>query len=399
MPAKVVVTGIGMVSAMGLGWEPSLAFAKKGKSPVAPPRFLDTLQKGQFPLAEVPASDDALRDQLGLGNERVYSRTSLLAITAAKEAFSMAGIPAWEEVGFISGTSVGGMDKGEKLFNGFVRKQGAWDLHYALVHDCGESTQTVANYLQLTGKILTISTACSSAANAIMHGCRLIKAGKAKRIIAGGTDSLTRFTVNGFRSLMILSDELCQPFDKNRKGLNLGEGAGYIVLEAEEIVQKEGRTALCEVSGYANTCDAYHQTASSPDGNGAWLAIKGALQQAALQPGEIDYINAHGTATPNNDLSEGIALKRVFGETLPAFSSTKALTGHTLGAAGGIEAVLSALSIQKGILFPNLHYHTPIDEIGQAPVTTWAENQPIRHVLSNSFGFGGNNTSLVFSVC
>jgi 3-oxoacyl-[acyl-carrier-protein] synthase-1 len=399
MSNRVLVTGIGMVSAMGTGVENSLSFAKKGKSPVAAPRFLDTLQRDFFPLAEVPFSDQELMAQLGLKENRVYSRTSLLAMTAAKEAAIMAGIQPGEHVELISGTSVGGMDKGEKLYNGFVRKQGDWDLHNALVHDCGESTQTMAQYLRIQGKVITISTACSSAANAIMQGSRLIRSGKAKKVIAGGTDALTRFTINGFRSLMILSDELCTPFDKNRKGLNLGEGAGYVVLEAEEEVAKEGRTALCEVSGYANTCDAYHQTASSPDGNGAWLAIKGALRQAQIEPSEISYINAHGTATPNNDLSEGIALKRVFGEILPPFSSTKALTGHTLGAAGGIEAVLCAISIKKGILFPNLHFQTPIEEVGQAPVTEWLENQVVHHVLSNSFGFGGNNTSLVFSAC
>jgi 3-oxoacyl-[acyl-carrier-protein] synthase I len=396
---KVYVTGIGMVSAMGVGVEQSLAFAKKGKSPVAKPQILKTLQADHFPLAEVLLNNEQMVAMLALKGGRTYSRTSLLAMLAAKEAFHMAGIASGEGVAYISGTSVGGMDRGEHLYDGFARKQGIFDLHDALVHDCGESTQTVANHLGFTGKRITISTACSSAANAIMYGIRLIQAGKATRVVAGGTDALARFTVNGFRSLMILSDELCQPFDKNRKGLNLGEGAGYVVLESEEAVANAGKKPICQLSGYANTCDAYHQTASSPDGHGAYLAISAAIKKAGLQPADIQYINAHGTATPNNDLTEGIALKRVFGDTLPMFSSTKAMTGHTLGAAGGIEAVLSALAVQKGIIVPNLHYNTAIDEVGQAPVTKWLENQSIQHVLSNSFGFGGNNSSLVFSAC
>jgi len=397
MPPRVYITGIGIVSAMGVGVEANLSFAKKGKSPVGKPQILKTLQEEHYPLAEVLLSNEELKNRLGLKNTRVYSRTALLAMVAAKEALDHAGLKPDLTMGYISGTSVGGMDKGEYLYDGFIRHHGDWNLHHAHVHDCGESTQTTAESLGITNKAITISTACSSGANAIMHGARLIKAGKLKRVVAGGTDALTRFTVNGFRSLMILSNELCTPFDRDRKGLNLGEGAGYVVLESEEVVVKEGRVPLCELTGYANTCDAYHQTASSPEGNGAWLAVTGAIRQAKLNPADVQYINVHGTATPNNDLSEGIALKRVFGDRLPAFSSTKALTGHTLGAAGGIEAVLSALSIQKGIIFPNLHYKTPIEEVGQAPVTRWLEGQEIQNVLSNSFGFGGNNTSLVFS--
>lgn len=399
MGPKVYVTGIGIVSAMGKGVEASMTFARKGKSPVGSPRHLSTLQEGHYPLAEVPFSNEEMISFLHLPKGRVYSRTSLLAMVAAKEAMEMAGILPDNQTALISGSSVGGMDQGENFYDGFIRKNGPFDLHDILVHDCGESTKTMAEYLNIRRKAITVSTACSSAANAIMHGGRLIKAGKMTRVLAGGTDALTRFTVNGFRSLMILSDELCLPFDKNRKGLNLGEGAGYVVLESEEVLEREGRTPLCELTGYANTCDAYHQTASSPDGNGAFLAISGAIKKAGLQPSDIDYINAHGTATPNNDLSEGIALKRVFGEKLPLFSSTKALTGHTLGAAGGIEAVISALSIKNGWVLPNLHFKTAIDEVGQAPVTTFLENQRIRHVLSNSFGFGGNNSSLVFSAC
>lgn len=401
MSQKVYVTGIGIVSAMGLGVEANLMSAQTGQTFARKPLLLDTLLKNDFPLAEVPYSDAELKSFLNLNKDSYFSRTSLMAMVAVKEAILSARFS--EELdnrtALISGTSVGGMDKGENFFDGFIRKNGDFDLHNVLVHDCGESTLAIAKHFKINGYTSTISTACSSAANAIMLAARLIKAGKIDRAIAGGTDALTRFTLNGFRSLMILSDQPSQPFDQNRKGLNLGEGAGYIVLESEEILKKENRKPICELSGYANTCDAYHQTASSPEGNGARLAINEALKKANLSPSDIDYINTHGTGTPNNDLSEGHAMKSVFGEKLPSFSSTKSLTGHTLGAAGGIEAVLATLSIQRGIIYPNLNFQQPIDELGIIPATEWQSGKSIKHVVSNSFGFGGNNTSLVFSAC
>jgi 3-oxoacyl-(acyl-carrier-protein) synthase len=401
MSQKVYVTGLGVVSAMGLGVEANLTSAKTGQTFVRKPLLLDTLLNKNYPLAEVTYSDLELKSLLNLTSDSYFSRTSLMAMLAVKEAIHSASFTSEldNRTALISGTSVGGMDKGEEFFDGFIRKNGNFDLHHALIHDCGESTLAIAKHFKIKGYTSTISTACSSAANAIMLAARLIKAGKIDRAIAGGTDALTRFTLNGFRSLMILSDEPSQPFDLNRKGLNLGEGAGYIILESEEILKKENRKPICELSGYANTCDAYHQTASSPEGNGARLAINGALKKANLSPADIDYINTHGTGTPNNDLSEGKAMKHIFGDILPAFSSTKSLTGHTLGAAGGIEAVLATLSIQRGIIYPNLNFQQPIEELGIIPATEWESDKSIKHVLSNSFGFGGNNTSLIFSAC
>jgi 3-oxoacyl-[acyl-carrier-protein] synthase-1 len=230
-----------------------------------------------------------------------------------------------------------------------------------------------------------------------MFGARLIHNDIVDIVIAGGTDSLSRFTLNGFKSLMILDDKPCTPFDENRKGLNLGEGAGYVVLVSERVLKTEELTPLAVLSGYANANDAYHQTASSPEGNGNYQAMKGALEMAGLEPAEIDYINVHGTGTPNNDVSEGMAMMRLFGDTPPAFSSAKAYTGHTLAASGGIEAVLSVLAIQHGLIFPNLRFTTPIKEHTFAPQTSLAEGVKINHVLSNSFGFGGNCSSLLFS--
>jgi len=195
---------------------------------------------------------------------------------------------------------------------------------------------------------------------------------------------------------MILSDTDCKPFDENRKGLNLGEAAAYLVLESEEIIKKENKKVIAYVSGYANANDAFHQTASSDGGDGATLAMKKALEVANLSPDAIDYVNAHGTATPNNDSSESKALQRVFGKSIPDMSSTKAYTGHTLAAAAAIEAVFSVLALQYSKIFPNLNFETPIAATNIIPAVDVLEKN-INHVLSNSFGFGGNCSTLIFS--
>jgi 3-oxoacyl-[acyl-carrier-protein] synthase-1 len=196
-------------------------------------------------------------------------------------------------------------------------------------------------------------------------------------------------------TLMILDPEHCKPFDAERKGLNLGEGAGFIVIESARTAKN--KKILAELTGYGNANDAYHQTASSPEGEGAYLAMEKAFRISGLKPSDIDYINAHGTGTAINDLSEGTALERMFEKKIPAISSTKPFTGHTLAACGGIEAVFSVLAIQHNLIFPSLNFKNQMPELGFTPVTSLKKEQPIRNVLSNSFGFGGNTSALIFS--
>jgi len=270
------------------------------------------------------------------------------------------------------------------------------DRKYIDAHSLGDGTSKVAKSLGITDYVTTISTACSSGTNAIMLGARLIKSGKLDRVIVGGADCLSKFTINGFKTLMILSEIDCKPFDENRTGLNLGEAAAFLVLESDEVVKKENKKVLAYVSGYANANDAFHQTASSDDGEGATLAMRKALKVADLSEKDIDYINAHGTATPNNDSSESKAIIRVFKDEIPSFSSTKGYTGHTLAAAGAIEAVYSVLALQNGLVFPNLNFETPMESTNLIPVTDIVHKN-IDHVLSNSFGFGGNCSTLIFS--
>ena len=225
----------------------------------------------------------------------------------------------------------------------------------------------------------------------------MIQNGMIDRIIVGGTDALTAFTISGFRSLMIFDEDWCRPFDEARKGLNLGEGAGFLVLESEKSLAISGKVPLAQLSGWSNASDAFHQTASSPDGHGAKLSMIEALGVAGISPADIDYINAHGTATPNNDLSESQAIKSIFKDSIPPFSSTKSYTGHTLAASGGIEAVFAILALRNGLLYPNLNFETAIKETGLVPQTKYEDSLNIKHVLSNSFGFGGNNSSIILS--
>ena len=267
---------------------------------------------------------------------------------------------------------------------------------YIKAHDCGAGTEMASHLFGHFKMMTTISTACSSAANSIILGADLIKAGKVKAAIVGGTESLSKFHLNGFNSLMILEHQPCRPFDKNNQGLNLGEGAGFIIIEDESSALKRGANIICELSGYANACDAYPQTATSANSEGATAAMTKAISNSHLQPSDIDYINAHGTGTADNDLHESIALKRVFGENVPDFSSTKGFTGHTTSAAGAVESVISIIALQNGFIPANIGFSEPIEETGLKPVSKTTPKE-LTHVMTNSFGFGGNDSSVLLS--
>ncbi|GAL87035.1 beta-ACP synthase [Sporocytophaga myxococcoides] len=399
MSRKVVITGLGVISSIGNNVQENYNSLTSLRPGIGHIQNLDTVHKNIIPVSEVKLSDKDLGQLAEFDMNRPVTRTTLLGIIAAREAYLAAGLDKVSKLrtGFISATSVGGMGKTEMLYNKYLDPTDNGDfMKFLETHDCGESTERIAEALGIKDFMTTISTACSSSANSIMLGARMIKAGMLDRVVAGGVDSLTVFTINGFNTLMILDKEHCRPFDDSRQGLNLGEGAGYIVIESEEAAKAGNRPILAEVSGYANTNDAYHQTASSPDGQGAFLAMKKALQVAGLAAEEIDYINVHGTGTPNNDLSEGTAMTRLFGTQIPKFSSTKSYTGHTLGACGGIEAVYSTLSIMNKTIFPNLNFKVKMKELDLAPETSLISGIDIKSVLSNSFGFGGNNSALVF---
>ncbi|RUT70696.1 beta-ketoacyl-[acyl-carrier-protein] synthase family protein [Flavobacterium cupreum] len=393
----VAITGMGIISSIGNSVEENLDSLLHENRAITRVQNITTIHADINKVGEIKKTNPELIAELDLPADNNFSRTAMIGTFAAKQAVENAGITAINEfrTGLISATSVGGMDMTEKYYYDYFEKPEL--VKYISCHDGGDVADKIASELGLKGMVTTISTACSSAANSIMLGARLIKSGKLDRVIVGGADALAKFTINGFKTLMILSDDYNQPFDNNRKGLNLGEAAAYLVLESDEIVKKQNKKVLARVSGYGNANDAFHQTASSENGDGAYLAMKKAFEVSGLKPSEIDYINVHGTATPNNDLSEGRAILRIYGEEkVPDFSSTKPFTGHTLAAAAAIEAVYSVLAIQNNVVYPNMNFKTPMEEFDLQPQTS-LKNKNIDHVLSNSFGFGGNCSTLIFS--
>lgn len=400
MSQRVFITGFGIISSIGKNAEENFQSLVKGKYGFGPVEVLDTVHRDSLSACEVKLEDRELYTLADVPSHEGFTRTSLLGLISLQEAIQNAALSP-EEVkssGLVSATTTGGIREFEQFFYELMdpARQGDF-VRFTDTATSGEHCERIADHVGIRRYLGTISTACSSSANALMHGAQLIKNNKLDRVICGGTEALSKFTLNGFNTLMILDKEHCRPFDTTRNGLNLGEGAAYIVLESEAEVNRKKRTPVAELKGYGNANDAFHQTASSPDGAGAFSAMKLALSSAQLQPEDIDYVNAHGTATENNDLSEGLGLKRIFGPRIPHFSSTKPYTGHTLAAAGSIEAVYCLMAIKHGIIWPNLNYKNIMPELGIEPVTVIRQEIKLKNVLSNSFGFGGNTASLVLA--
>ncbi len=399
---NIAITGEGIVSAIGLNKQEVLQSLLDKKTGIGEMKHLQSVHH-ELPVGEVDLSNDQMKEMLGIPCGNMMSRTALLGMLAIRQALEDAGIDEEKQkntlstgkkprIVLVSGTTVGGMDMTELCFDLPEEER---SLDFLKHHDCGSSTQLMADHFGIFCETTTLSTACSSAANAIMLGARLLKAGQADIVVAGGTEALSRFHLNGFNSLMILDHEQCRPFDATRAGLNLGEGAAFVVLESEETAQLRGATTHAYLTGYGNACDAYHQTASSEDGEGAYLAMKEALETAHLQPTDIQYVNAHGTGTPNNDQSESVSLKRIFGENMPLVSSTKSFTGHTTSASGSIETVICILAMQHHFVPASLGWKNQMEN-GITPTTGRSDIQ-LEHVMCNSFGFGGNDSALIIS--
>lgn len=348
---------------------------------------------GVLPFAEIKYSTQHLAEKLQIHQPGI-TRTDLVALHAFREAIKDANLSGEilmsANTALIGASTVGGMCLTDEMYAD-ANHTGDQGSEYLGSYPNNACTMFLQAQYNIGGIVNTFNTACSSSANSIMYGARLIKNGLAKRVIAGGVDTLAKFTVNGFNSLMILSNEPCRPFDAARKGLNLGEAAAFVVLEKEE--DATGKTIYAEVKGYGNSNDAYHPSSTSPEADGPFLCMQRALKAAGLNPGDIDFINAHGTATENNDETESIAMKRLF-ETLPKFASTKSYTGHTLGAAGAVEAVYGILNLHHQEVYPSLNFKDAIEATKLIPVQEYTTKN-LNYVMSNSFGFGGNCSSLV----
>ncbi len=395
MEPRIVITGFGVISAIGIGKDETLAALERGESGVAPVKYLETGLK-DFPVGEVKATDLQLKSIAGIERDETISRTSLMGVISLREACAQAGLSGEDlrkRTTLICGTTVGGMDLSEKCYLEMI-SDNAQCTDVIRVHDCGATTAKIADAIGGVRAITTPSTACSSAANAMILGANLILSGQADIVAAGASECLSSFHLNGFNSLMILDRQRCRPFDANRQGLNLGEGAGFVILETLESARARGAKPVGELLGYGNACDAFHQTASSPEGEGAFLAMTQALSKGKTSPEEIDYINAHGTGTPNNDASESAAIRRVFGDRLPKISSTKAFTGHTTSASGAIETAFCLLAAESGFIPGNIGWENA-DANCITPTLGGNSPEPLRKILCNAFGFGGNDSSLL----
>ena len=392
---NIAITGEGIICAIGADKASVLDSLRRKQTGIATMRYLPSGHQ-ELPVGEVKLSDDEMKSLLGIESSVEVSRTALMGMLAVRQALDDAGYHSEGngKVVLISGTTVAGMDITERHFTDLRTS----DEHLSCLryHSCGDNTRQIADHFGCFSEVTTVSTACSSAANALILGAEMLKTGEADIVVAGGTEALSVFHLNGFNSLMILDKEHCRPFDETRAGLNLGEGAAYVVLESEEHARQRQASVHAYLTGYGNACDAFHQTASSENGEGAYLAMQQALTMADLKPTDIDYVNAHGTGTPNNDLSESVALRRVFGSQMPPVSSTKGFTGHTTSASGSIETVICLLAMHHGFLPANLGWHQPMAD-GIVP-TQGEDSHALRHVLCNSFGFGGNDSSLLLSL-
>ena len=395
---NIAVTGEGIICAIGADKASVLSSLRQQQTGIGEMRHLRSSHH-ELPVGEVKFSNEEMAAQLNLPADPLMSRTALMGMLAVRQALLEAQVDKALvnreslRVILISGTTVAGMDITERYFSEMQQS----DDHLACLktHNAGADTQVIADYFGLFREYTTISTACSSAANALILGANLLKAGEADIVVAGGSEALSVFHLNGFNSLMILDQQQCRPFDDTRAGLNLGEGAAFVVLESAETARQRGVKPHAWLSGYGNACDAFHQTASSENGEGAYLAMTEAFTMAGLSPQDIQYVNAHGTGTPNNDQSESAALRRVFGEQMPLVSSTKSFTGHTTSASGSIEAVICILALQHQFVPANLGWqHSMAD--GIIP-TLGEEYAHLQNVLCNAFGFGGNDSSIILA--
>lgn len=398
---QIAITGAGVIGAFGRGVDTLDGALREGREGVGKLTLWQSeldFPVGQYngDLAANIASVPGMTPRI----QRALSRSDALALVATAEAVGQAGLDLKALVGAYLGQSVCGTLTTEALYVearqlAKAGKSTKFDVRQAFVHEGANSLDRMADVFKLRGPTMSYMTACSSAANAIGLAADALRNGRAEVMLAGGADSLSRIALNGFCSLKVVSPDGPRPFDRDRQGMMVGEGAGMLVLENLEHANKRGARVLALLSGYGHSCDAHHLTAPHPEGKGAITAMREALNMAGVQPRDVGYINAHGTATLDNDKTESRAISEVFG-SVPV-SSTKRFTGHTLAAAGGVEAVISLWALQHKKLPANLGLRTPLEDAQLDLVTETRDAPGLAHVLSNSFGFGGNNAALLLS--
>jgi len=400
----VVVTGLGMVTSIGTGrqqfWDALLA----GRCAFGRVRSFDTSRYNVHLGAEIqdfdPHSHVLELDPSTIG------RTSQLAIAAARLALTDGSLDLDKidrtQAGICLGTTSGEPHFIERFDDRYVQGEILnVDQGFIRGYPCHVVPGNVARELGFAGEAMMIPTACAAGNYAIAHACDVLRSGKAPIMLAGGADCFSRITYTGFARLGAIAPEICQPFDRNRKGMVPGEGSAMLLLELKDHAIARGARIYCEVAGYGLSCDAHHMTAAHPQGEGASRAVTLALQQSGIVAEEVDYISAHGTGTPTNDRLETIAMKRTFGEMaykIP-ISSIKSMLGHTMGAASAIEAAVCALAITHQQIPATMNLHVPDPECDLDYVPNVARKCNVKVAMSNAYAFGGNNSSLVFRAC
>ena len=391
---RIVVSGLGVVSPYGAGVKTFWGGLAAGTCAIRPITLIETDGFRSRIAAEVPADTVA-----GLGVSARRTRADRLGLAAAREALAEADLTARAraETALVVGAVGGGMFEGEEWYWEETRSGRPSPRITALrsILPCTHA-ETLGFRLGLGGPKETVVMACASGAAAIALGADLIREGAASCALVGGVDSLTRICFMGFNALRLLDPEPCRPFDRDRKGMSIGEAAAFLVLEDAERCRARGARHHGELLGAAVTTDAHHVTAPHPEGEGMVRAMTQALHNARVAPDDIGYVNAHGTGTLQNDRTEALALARVFGAGRVLVSSTKSLVGHTMAAAGSLEAVATLLTLQHGLVPPTAHLEHVDPEIPFDCVPRVAREAPLEGALSNSFGFGGQNVSLIF---
>jgi 3-oxoacyl-[acyl-carrier-protein] synthase II len=400
MPRGVVITGLGVVCAVGNTRDEFWRGISQGLCGIERVTLFDVSgYRSQFGGEVKDLEPERYLSRNGL---RRMSRCDQMGLISATQALEDAGL-CWEKVnrerfGVVVGAGAGGMASAERFYEDYYRK-GPAHTHPLQVFPTPPNVVTDWVCLEhgLKGPRSTVVTACSSSATSLGYAADLIRYGRADLMLAGGSDAMCRLTFSGFNSLRALDEGPCRPFDAERKGISLGEGAAFLILEEMEHALARGARVYGEFGGYGISCDAYHMTAPDSNGEGAFKAMYLALKDAGLPAEAVDYVNAHGTGTQYNDLVETLAIKKVFGERayrLP-ISSTKSMVGHCLGSAGSIEAAATVLAIHHQIIPPTIHYEHKDPQCDLDYVPNEARKQAIGVAMSNSFAFGGNNTSIV----
>lgn len=394
--SRVVITAAGSINALGRGVPALTAALWQGRCGIGELSLFDPTGYRSRWVAEV--ADVTLPETLPERALRRASRSDRLALIAAEEALRGSGwTGSRENIGIVFGGSTGAMLDAEEYCREFLAGARTTRSERALGMPVSTSGDFVAWAFGCLGPRLAVSTACSSGANAIGIAADWIRQGRVPAVLCGGTDALCRMTFSGFNSLQAIDSRPCRPFDRDRAGLTLGEGAAAFLLEDRDHARARGARVLAEFLGYGVSADAHHITQPRPDGASAVLALQRAMRESGVGVEEVDYVNAHGTATPANDATETRVLKQAFGARayrIPV-SSTKAMTGHCLAAAGAIEALVCVIALREQFLPPTIGLQNPDPECDLDYVPNQARSAELEVVASNSYGFGGNNTSIL----